>query len=219
MAFTLEELELLQSVSEAFKYVPIIYREVILTSNGNPSDHYVKHKIGQIDINGLFFFIPLTYDVNGSNNTQYIKLLQPGEGFTLESPNIKTYKVMFERTTSTGETVISEAKPYHLKPQRLYMMRLLNADELIIINYSYNDLLLATKLEADIAEFKQVPKVIIDDSEYSLVKSDDFTSLVERVDALERKILINTQAPEEALANEDDGTIYVKVEDYGSTEG
>lgn len=219
MAFTSEELALLQKTADALKYMPFVYREVILTDNPNPSYHYIKHKIGKLDPNVVLFFIPTGYDFgNNGENLQFIRLLQPGEGFNVASPNNVTYKVMIENTTTNGETVITQAKAFHLKPQKLYLMRMFSADEVIIINYNYDDVVLATRLEAGEAYFNTVPKVIIDDEEISLVKSDELSALAARVTALENLIKVNTQSPEEALQNENEGTIYFKVDQYGSSE-
>jgi hypothetical protein len=219
MAFTAEELELLQNVSESLKYVPVVYKEVILSANTDTSHHYIKHKIGQLDFNSLLFFLPLSYD-SSQTDTQFIKLLQPGEGFTIDSVNIKTYKVLYEKTLPNGSTSFVEAKRQHLRSLRLYILRMISDNEVVIVNYQETDVVNFTaNAEFVNATFTTMPTIIVDEEEYTFVKSNEFLELKDRVSALERKIIVNTQAPEEALAQEDEGTIYVKVEEYGSTEG
>jgi len=212
MAFTPEELELLQNVSESLKYVPILYKEVILSANTDTSHHYIKHKIGTLDFNSLLFFIPLSFDE--SNDTQYIKLLQPGEGFSISSTNIKTYKVMYEKTTAAGNTTYEDAKGQHLRTLRLYILRMISDNEVVIVNYQDTDVVNFTNAEFVTARFTSMPTITLAGEDYTFVKSNDFIALTNRVAALERKIVVNTQAPEEALAQEDEGTIYVKVEEY-----
>jgi hypothetical protein len=213
MALTTEELELLQSVSDTLKYVPVIYKEVILTANTDDSNHYIKHKVGNLDLNSLLFFIPLSFD-DSATDTQYIKLLQPGEGFSITSPNIKTYKVMFEKTTAEGNTTYEEAKRQHLRTLRLYILRMISDNEVVIVNYQETDVVNFTNAEFVNAKFISMPTIIVDEEEYTFVRSDDFNALKDRVEALERKIIVNTQAPEEALATAEEGTIYVKVEEF-----
>lgn len=218
MAFTSEELALLQKTADALKYSPVVYKEVILSANTNPSNHYIKHKVGMLDQNALLFFVPLAYDTNDTDN-QFIKLLQPGEGYSISSVNIKSYQVFVEFTNVNGQTSYVPAKRKHLRVLKLYMLRLISPDQVVIINFQETDQATLTNAELTDAKFYGLPTVEIDEEVFTLVKSDDFEALVDRVAALERKIIVNTQAPEEALAQEDDNTIYVKVEEYGSTEG
>lgn len=218
MAFTAEELELLNSLSDSLKYVPIIYKEVLLEANTDPSHHYIKHKVGSLDLNALLFFIPLGYDTS-DQDVQYIKLLQPGEGYSITSPNIKSYQVFIEKTNPEGLTSYVPATRQNFRTLKLYMLRAISDNEVVIINYQESDVTTLTNVELIQANFTSMPKVTIDEEEYTFVRSDVFQALADRVAALERKIIVNTQAPAEALAQEDEGTIYVKVEEYGSTEG
>ena len=219
MAFTEEELELLNKTASALKHVPYIYREVILASNTNPSNHYIKHKVGTVDNNSVLFFIPRSYDSRNNNeNLQFLKLLQPGSGYSISSSDIVTYKIMIERNLNDGTASVEQAKALHLKPEKLYMLRLLSSTELLIINFNYDDELTVATFTASDAIFLSTPVVEVDGEEIALVKADDFAALVARVTALENKLKVNTQAPEEALQEEAEGTIYFKVDEYGSSE-
>lgn len=216
---TEEQLELLEQAADALKYVPYIYKGLNLTSNTNLSHHYIKHKVGVMDPNSILFFVPTQYDAsNSGQNVQTIKFLQPGEGFGITSPNIKSYSVLIERTTSNNTTLV-QAKAYHLKPNRLYILRSHSSTELVIVNYNENDVLQTTKLVADEGEFNVIPKVIVDDEPIALVKITELEALEARVLALENKIKFGTQPVEEALdENDAPGTVYIKVENYGGNE-
>jgi hypothetical protein len=214
-----EELDLIQQAADALKYVPYIYKELILASNTNLSDHYIKHKVGIMDPNAILFFVPTQYDAsNSGQNVQTLKLLQPGEGFSITSPNIRSYTLLIERTTSNNTTLI-QAKAFHLKPNRLYILRYHSLNELVIVNYTENELIQATTLLADVAEFNVIPKVIVNDEPIALVKVTELEALAARVTALENKIKFGTQPVEDALTEDDaPGTVYIKVENYGGNE-
>jgi hypothetical protein len=91
---------------------------------------------------------------------------------------------------------------------------MISNNEVVIVNYQDTDVVNFTNAEFVNAKFISMPTITIDEEEYTFVRSDDFNDLKDRVEALERKIIVNTQAPEEALATADEGTIYVKVEEF-----
>jgi hypothetical protein len=216
---TEEQFELLEKTAEALKFIPYIYKGINLESNTNLSNHYIKHKIGFLDSNAILFFIPTQYDSsNSGQNAQTLKFLQPGEGFSITSPNIRSYTLLIEKTTSNNTTLV-QAKAFHLKPNRLYILRAHSSTELVIVNYTENELIQATLLLADEGEFNNTPKVIVNDEPIALVKATELAALQARVLALENKIKFGTQPVEEALdENDAPGTVYIKVENYGSNE-
>jgi len=219
MPFTTEELALLNKAADALKYAPYIYREIILAANTNPSVHFVKHKVGLIDQHTVFYFIPTGIDSrNNFDNLQFISLLQPSEGFDSTSVNNKLYKVMIEKTLVNNTVTVTQAKAKELKPNRLYMLRAISSDELVIINYNIDEQLNTNFLIATDAEFLTIPKFNDNGTLYNLVKQSDLTALANRVTALENKIIVNTIAPEQALSGASADTLYVKVDEYGSSE-
>jgi len=219
MPFTTAELALLNKAADALKYAPYIYREVILAANANPSIHFVKHKVGLIDQHTVFYFIPTGIDSrNNFENLQFITLLQPSEGFNAGSANNKQYKVMIEKTLINNTVVTTQAKAKELLANKLYMLRAISSDELIIINYNLDEQLNTNYLVATDAEFLTMPKLNVNGTLYNLVKESDLTALAARVTALENKIIVNTIAPENALSGAAADTLYVKVDEYGSSE-
>jgi hypothetical protein len=219
MPFTTQELTLLTKAADALKYAPYIYREIVLAANTNPSVHFVKHKVGLIDQHTVFYFIPTGSDSrNNFDNLQFVSLLQPSEGFDSTSVNNKLYKVMIEKSLVNNTVVVTQAKAKELKANKLYMLRAISSDELIIINYNVDEQLNTNYLIATDAEFMTMPKVNINGTLYSLVKEADLITLAARVTALENKIIVNTIAPESALSGASADTLYVKVDEYGSSE-
>jgi hypothetical protein len=214
-----EQIDLLQKAADALKFIPFIYKGLNLESNTILSNHYIKHKVGVMDPNAILFFVPTQYDAsNSGQNVQTLRLLQPGEGFSITSPNIKSYTLLIEQTTSNNTTLV-QAKAFHLKPNRLYILRYHSPNELVIVNYTENELVQATKFIADEGEFNTVPKVIVNDEPVALVKITELQALIDRVTALENKIKFGTQPVEEVLGEDDaPGTVYIKVENYGGNE-
>ena len=215
MALTDAEIALLNKTANAVKYMPIIYKEVLITDSQDPNNHYIKHKVGDIGFSDLLFFVPQQIPAEGTN-VQYIKLLQPGEGYDITSANIKTYTIKIEVGLDEEPwTQFVDCQRIHLKPQRLYMLRKYSETELIVVNFRYDDALIGNTLTFAQGHFTSAPTTTVDGSSVTLVNTNDFNALVTRVSALEGLIKVGTQDAATALAEEDEGTIYVRVEDNG----
>lgn len=223
MPLTSEEIDLLQQSADALKYVPYVYKGLSIAANTNLSHHYIKHKVGSVDLNSILFFIPTQLDTSNSlNNIQYLKLLQPGEGYNIIPPppvNIKTYTILIETSVTNNLGIVNttyepvKAKQLHLG--KLYMLRAISSTELVIVNYNEKDFFQASKVVAVEAEFETTPKVNVNGDLISLVLSTAFDELEARVEALENKIKINQPIDPE----DPEETIYIEAVPNGSNEG
>jgi hypothetical protein len=210
---TEEEIILLQKAADSIKYMPYIYRELPLVEGEfNENDHYIKHKVGQMDFNSVLFFVPRQVTSEGTS-TQFVKMLAPGQTLLNQA---KSYKIIIEAYSATSGTEFIECKKEHLFPHRLYMMRLYSETELIIINYRYDTSLVGTELKFQTALFGTVPEVGDEESSVLLVRKDDFDALTARVQALEDRFITGEGSAVEALDGAEPGTIYLKVDNYGS---
>lgn len=208
-----EEIILLQKAADSIKYMPYIYRELPLVEGEfDPNDHYIKHKVGQLDFNSVLYFVPGQVTSEGTA-TQYIKMLAPGQTLLSQA---RPYKIMIEAYSSTSGTEFIECKKEHLFPFRLYMLRMYSETEVIIINYRYDTSLIGTEIKFQSALFGTVPEVGTEESSVLLVRKDDFDALTARVQALESRFITGEGSAVEALDGADPGTIYLKVDNYGS---
>lgn len=215
MALDANELALLQKAADALKYMPIIYKGLIISDNQNENHHYIKHKTGDVNFNQIIFFVPQKVATTGTE-TQLIKLLQPGEGYDITSENIKTYTIKMEIGLDEEPwTRFDDCKKEHLKAQRVYMLRRISDTELVVINYRYDTNLIGNSLEFVDAHFTNAPTITVNDNPVTLATTSALNDLAARVTALENKIKVGTEDATTALADEDEGTIYVRVEDYG----
>lgn len=220
MPLTSEEIDLLQNAADALKYVPYVYKGLNIAANTNLSHHYIKHKVGSIDLNSILFFIPTQLDTsNSQNNPQYLKLLQPGEGYNITQPNIKTYTIKIETSVTNNlgivNTTYETVKAKQLNLGKLYMLRAISSSELVIVNYNEKDFFQASKIVATEAEFDTIPKVNVNGDLISMVLETAFEALEERVTALENKIKINQPIDPE----DPEETIYIEAVPNGSNEG
>lgn len=204
-----EMVETLANVAKAFKYTPYIYRETPLSANTNPLIHYVKFKEALLDEKGILFFIPSTFS-DGNEGFVQIGFLYPGEGYNITN-NVKYYNVKIEQGT---QYVSLKAKQFYTN--RLYMLRKLNDQDLIVINYRADANVVFETAEVSTLEIPSGGDILVDDG--SNVRSiqtliEDIDELKQSVAELKTLIKVGTGAPEDELANEPAGTIYIKVED------
>jgi hypothetical protein len=123
---------------------------------------------------------------------------------------------MLEAHSAITGTQIIECKKEHLFPYRLYMLRMYSETEVIIINYRFDNSLYGTELKFQSALFGTTPSVGDEETSVLLVKKNDFDALVARVEALENKFITGTESATEALDGAASGTVYLKVDNYGS---
>ncbi len=214
MALTTQQqndlLELLDDLSKLFKYAPYIYREAVVESynTSNPLDHLVKFKDSLLDEKTILFFIPTTFYQNESGVR--IGFLYPGEGYTVTS-NTKFFNLKIEQG---AQYVPLKAKDFYTN--RLFMLRKLNDQDLIVINYRADSNVIYETLTVHELEIPTNGDLSIEvDSTNRSLKQliRDFYELKEEFNTLSNQIKIGTAAPEQELAEEPAGTIYIKVED------
>lgn len=210
-----KELELTYNlILDAIKYSPYIYSELSLVSNPATNNRYIKHKLGYIDRNAILFFVPSVADASGED--QFLMLIPPEAGYDLANVAIKRYLIKIETTSGTYEN----AQAAHLIPGHLTMFRLLDNETVSIVNYTHR----TSITTADLTVTEQLkfvkegsrPQIKIGNQFYNLMSSKDLEGLFERVNQLEKRIVIGTEEPADALSDADEGTIYMKVEYYGS---
>jgi hypothetical protein len=215
MALTTQQqndlLELLSDLSKLFKYAPYIYREAVIETynTANPLDHLVKFKENLLDEKTVMFFIPSTYAQNSDGGVR-IGFLKPGEGYTVTN-NTKFFNLKIEQGASY---VPLKAKDFYTN--RVFMLRKFDDNDIVVINYRADANVIFETLtvhELEIPENGDLT-IEVDDTNRSLKQLiRDHYALKEEVDRLSNQIKIGTAAPEQELAEEPAGTIYIKVED------
>jgi len=204
-----EMVETLANVAKVFKYTPYIYREVFLEANTDPLVHFVKFKEALLDEKNVLFFIPTTFAETNEGGVK-IGFLYPGEGYNITN-NVKYYNVKIEQGNSY---VTLKAKDFYTS--RLYMLRKLNDQDLVVINYRADaNVLFETATIADLEIPLNGDIVINDGSNLRSIQTliEDIDDLKQDVAQLKTLIKIGTGAAEDELAEEPAGTVYIKVED------
>lgn len=196
---------LLSNVATTLKYMPYIYREVLITSNAaTPYKHYIKHKSGSLDIHSVLYFIPGA--PTQLTTTAELGLLQPGDGYN--TATAKMYKI---RTINSNGIVDLQDKFLH--PDRLYMLILHNDNEVLVVNYSFDDAKTFTSLNATTIQANSDIQKKVDGNFVSVATVSALNTLAARVTALENQIKVGTAPAEQELEGEPADTIYVRVED------
>lgn len=90
-----------------------------------------------------------------------------------------------------------------------------NSNSIVLINSPLYNEVTFSKAVITNCNFLNTPKVYdnADTQYYTLVNKKEFEALKNRVSMLESKLIYGNIDPEEALADKEAGTIYIKVED------
>lgn len=199
---------LLELLERTLKYTPIVYTQTSSSQEEREAgtSFVLEYKHTSLPDDGLLFFLPLFNCKEDATLT--VKLPQSAVGNRQYVP--KTYTIEVEANNSTtrrtleGDIIAYRLCIFRFKP---------NTNKIVLINSPLFMDAKYTNLTVTNATFLNPPKVFSNDNLYALVDARDFEALKNRVERLENKIIYGNIDAEEALADRESGTIYIKIED------
>lgn len=195
-------------MEKTLKYTPIVYNQISLSSEEREAgtSFYLEYKHTSLPEDGLLFFLP-KYSCK-ADAMLTIKL--PTQVLNGRQYTPKTYTIEVEANDGTTR----HTQPGDIIAHRLCIFRFRpNTDKIILVNSPLFVNAKYTNLTATNATFLNKPVLLINDTLYTLVASNELEALENRVKKLEDKIIYGNIEAEEALADREDGTIYIKVEE------
>lgn len=211
----METTKLINLLAKSLNYTPIVYKQSSYKTEkeGTVKEFIVEHQFTEIQNDSLFFFIPVTHSINGSNilniRTPYVSGDEPK--YRYKDNKLKLY-------VETNEGTIRALEESDIIPFRMCIIRFRkNGDELIAIVCNsplYNEASYSKLVVTD-CSFINMP-IVTDPTtqeEYRLVSIKELNELEKRLEVLEKRIIFGTVDPETALTNSDVGTIYIQYEE------
>ena len=201
-----------EMLTEMLPYMPRIYTQSSYTptTNSNERVFSLVYKFSVLPSDSLLFFLPTQSSVNGSNKL-VIKIPK------ISSDNSITYSdVVFDIVIETNNGSTRVAGEGDILAYRLCTFRFAkaNTNTIVLTNSPSYNALKISELSATNALFLNKPKVGPNSLESSTIATAaDLSTLEEKIDALENKIIFGTKDPEEALAGKPNGTLYVQIEE------
>lgn len=225
--FLLEEILSKQQVLydmlvEAYSYMPIVYQQQNIPTGTEKEDVYIiKTHLDRLPDNGLLFFLP---KYTSTTDTVKIKIL-----FENDSSKAITYTVYLENTDGN----LIKASANSLIANRLAIFRIveqfskktLNNPEInhmIVLtnNPFYNNLSVSKLNVSNTTIFRRMPMYIpesyIDGTDISngfeFVLYADYLDLKNRLEKLEKRLVVGTEDIKDVSDTLEEGQIYMKVE-------
>lgn len=201
-------------VLETYKYLPMIYTQTNTPSGNSTEDTYViSTHLNYLPNNSLLFILP-----RYTSQTDNVKVK-----VIFGDKKEKEYKVYLEDTTG----VLTSAGPHSLVANRLAIFRFINgtSDNIILTNNPYYNTVTTSNLNvANQAVFRRMPLYIPESegevdgqlitSGFEFVLKSDFQELLNRVTALENRLVVGKEDIEEVKDELSEGQIYIQVEDF-----
>lgn len=212
--------EIYKLISNNMKYGAYVYNQISTLASQWDNNYKIEYLYESIPNNSLLFMVPtyssLKYETAVCKLTiRYLKQTQKQSDGTLKAIyQEKCYDIYVENP----EGVLTRASRGDIIAHRLCIFRFINGDDdtVILINSPlYNSVSLSTLTVTNKTKFHQMP-VVVDAStgaEIPLASNTDLSELKNRVTRLENKFTYGTVSAEEALADAEEGTIYIQVEE------
>ena len=216
-----------EGLLKMLNYLPMIYnqRTPASTWNGNFT---IRYPYKEIPDNALIFVLPLYNSLDNSSTSdinkltiQYATVSQDGKQISYQ--NSKTYNIVIEgqdgskRPATVGDIIAN----------KLCVFRFItnNKQDVVLCNNPiYNNLQCSTLYITNEATFRQLPiyrylktiNNVVTEVDTTLATAEDIASLSERLTALEQRLQIGTEAPEEFFEENPglpENTIYFQTEE------
>ena len=209
--------QLLELVAHNTKYNAYVYNQISTLTQVWDGDYKIEYLYEKLPDNCLLFMVP-NYTSKATDNKLTIRYLtgtkKNPDGSLSGIYKSRTYTIYVE----TIEGKLTKAKEGDIVAHRLAIFRFIKGDNdsVILINSPlYNSISLSTLTVTNDAKFYKAPVVIdrVLGTEVPLATNTDVLALAERVTKLENKFIYGSKDAEEALAKEEIGTIYLKVEE------
>ena len=187
-----------------------MYKQISTPTNQNTAgtQFVLEYKHTALPEDGLLFFLPI---YSCSENAV----------LTIKTPKLNGNTIVYDQTDYTIEVETNNGFTRNTQVNDIIAYRMCifrmkkGSNSIVLINSPLYNEASFTRISATDAQFMNKPEVYNpdDDHYYTLVDSKQLSQLEERVQILENKIIFGNVEPEEALADKDVGTIYIKVEE------
>ena len=202
--------KLLELLEKTLKYTPIVYKQNSTPTNQDTvgTNFTLEYKHTSLPEDGLLFFLP-------------VYSCKENASLTIKTPRVSNGATVYDATTYTIEVETNKGITRPTQANDIVAFRMCifrfkkGSNSIVLINSPlYNDARF-TNLTVTNASFLSKPTVYDpdDDIEYTLVSSKDLSAIERRLTKVENKVIYGNGDPEEALADRDVGTIYIKVEE------
>ena len=206
--------ELIAKLEKTLLYTPKVYKQSSLVSQENFDNKFVlEYSYSEIQSDALLFFVPSVSSKELSNKECILNIRTPyvsNEGTTRYLDN--EYKIYVEQVNAS---TLQKATKGDILANRLCIFRFNPVSKIAILINSplYNDVKFSS-IEATDAVFQNDPCVINEKGvKMRLINEEEFSSLIQRVDNLEQKILFGSEDPNQILKDKPVGTIYIQYEE------
>lgn len=205
--------ELIAKLEKTLLYTPKVYKQSSLVSQENFDNEFIlEYSYSEIQSDALLFFVP-SVSSKELNKECVLNIRTPyadSEGKTRYLNN--KYKIYVEQVNAS---TLQKATKGDILANRLCIFRFNPVSKIAILINSplYNDVKFSS-IEATDAVFLNDPYVVNEKGvKVRLVNEEEFSSLVQRVNNLEQRILFGSEDPNQILKDKPVGTIYIQYEE------
>ena len=208
--------QVLRLVSHNLKYGAYVYNQLTTLYDSWDGNYKIEYLYDKIPDNSLLFMVPV-YSSKETNNKLTLRYLT-GTRTNSDGTQVGVYaETTLDIFIENPEGFLTRATSGDILPNRLCIFRFIKGDNkmVILINSPlYNSISVSTLNVVNETTFHTIPTVVdkVTESKIPLVTKVQLAELENRISILEDRIRFGTTDANEALADAEEGTIYIQVE-------